>query len=104
MFGDIMKIEIKNCNNIISRFMGMMFLKNTSKGFFFKGVSSIHTCFCRFNIDVILLDKNNNIIDIKYNLKPWRFYFFKCYSILEFQNGFIKNIKKDEITHLLECL
>lgn len=82
--------------------MGMMFLKTTNKGYYFKKVSSIHTCFCRFKIDVILLDKNNNIIDIKYNLKPWRFFIFKCYSILEFQSGLLKEIKKDEITHLLQ--
>lgn len=76
----------------------MMFLKDSNECYYFKNTHSIHTCFCRFNLDVVLLDKENNIIDIKYNLKPWHFYFFKCYSILEFKSGLLK---KDEITHLL---
>ncbi len=99
-----MNLEIKNCNSLFSRFMGMMFLKSSNKGYFFYRTSSIHTCFCNFNIDCVLLDKNNNVIDIVYDLKPWRFYFFKCYSILEFQSGIINSMKKDDITHLLKCL
>jgi hypothetical protein len=87
--------KIKNCNTIFSRFLGMMGLSSTNVGYYFRNCHSIHTCFCHFDLDVILLDKNNQIIDIQYHLKPWKFYFFKCYSILEFQSGKVPfNIKE----------
>lgn len=81
----------------------MMFLKQkTSNGYYFKKCNSIHTFFCKFPIDVILLDKNNYIIDIKYNLKPWRIFFFNCYSIIEFNHGFINsNLSKDHFKNLI---
>lgn len=43
-----------------------MFKKNINYGLMFKKCNSIHTFFMKQNIDVIFLDKNNNIIK-RYN-------------------------------------
>ena len=43
-----------------------MFKKNINYGLIFKKCNSIHTFFMKQNIDVIFLDKNNNIIK-RYN-------------------------------------
>lgn len=94
-----MKIaNIKTCKSIKDRFIGMMFRTHKPEyGFLFKKCNSIHTFFCFFDIDAILLDKNMKIIDIKKNLKPWRIYFFKCNSILEYASGKIPNSLKENI-------
>lgn len=77
--------------------MGMMFLKEkTPIGYYFKRCHSIHTFFCHFPIDVVLLNRDNEITKIKRNLKPWRIYFFSCYSIIEFFPGYLpEKIEKD---------
>jgi len=98
-----MNFNIINCNNFKKRFLGMMFLKEkTSNGYYFKKCNSIHTFFCKYPLDVILLDKNNYIIDIKYNLKPWKIFKFKCYSIIEFNHGIInKTLDKSYFKNLI---
>jgi len=98
----VMKLSIKQCNSFKNRFIGMMFLKEKKPiGYYFKKCHSIHTFFCYYPLDIVLLDKNNSIIDIKYNLKPWRVFFFKCYSIIEFPNGFINELDKDYFKNLI---
>ena len=34
--------------------------------------SSLHTCFMRFAIDVVMLDKELNVLGVRENVKPWR--------------------------------
>ncbi len=74
----------------------MMFLKEKKPiGYYFYKCHSIHTFFMRFSLDIVLLDKENNIIDIVRNKKPWRIFFFRCYSILEVPSGYLPNNIKD---------
>ena len=64
-----MKFEgftIYECNTFIKKLKGLMFKKNINYGLMFKKCNSIHTFFMKQNIDVIFLDKNNNIIK-RYN-------------------------------------
>lgn len=67
---DNKKLEIKVCNNIFNRFLGFMFKKNTNYGLCFPKCNSIHTFFMLKPIDVIMTDKEYNILYIYYNLKP----------------------------------
>ena len=60
--------------NFWQRFRGLM-LKRELPGdcaMFFPGVTSIHTFFMCFSIDVIWIDNKNKIVDLKENLRPWR--------------------------------
>ena len=34
--------------------------------------SSLHTCFMRFSIDVVMLDEQLNVLGVRKNVKPWR--------------------------------
>ncbi|HZB76047.1 MAG TPA: DUF192 domain-containing protein [Solirubrobacteraceae bacterium] len=34
---------------------------------------SIHTCFMRFTIDAVFLDKELRVLDVRPRLRPWRF-------------------------------
>lgn len=67
---DNVKLEIKTCNNIFNRFLGFMFKKNINYGLCFPRCNSIHTFFMRTTIDVIMTDKNYNILYIFKNIKP----------------------------------
>ena len=65
------QIKIKECNTFLSRLKGFMFTKKEiNHGLLFDKCSSIHTFFMFQPIDVILLDKDNNIIKTYESLKP----------------------------------
>lgn len=67
---DNTKLKIKMCNNIFNRFLGLMFKKNINYGLCFPKCNSIHTFFMKESIDVIMTDKDYNILYIFNNLKP----------------------------------
>jgi len=56
-----------------------------------KPCQQIHTFFMHFSIDVLFLDKENRIIEIIKNFKPWRIskIYFKARSCLELPTGLI---------------
>jgi len=69
----------KSCNNELTKATGLMFSKrNPNLGLIFpfnRDISiSIHMLFVFYPIDLIYLDKNKKVIEIKENLKPWGFY------------------------------
>ena len=67
---DNVKLEIRMCNNIFNRFLGFMFKKNINYGLCFPKCNSIHTFFMLKPIDVIMTDKDYNILYIFNKLKP----------------------------------
>lgn len=80
-------------NSFASRLIGLMFSKNFGDrdGILFKPSNSIHTCFCRFPIDVIFLNSDNKIMRIYKSLVPWRFtrIVFSANQVLELPSGTI---------------
>ena len=71
----------------LSRLKGLMFIKSMQgfDGLLLDPCNSIHTCFMRFPIDVVFLDKNKCIVKIFRHLKPWRVtrIYFKARQVLE---------------------
>ena len=65
-------IEIKICNRFKDRLLGLMFKKKINYGLCFPKCNSIHTFFMKQNIDIFMADKNNKIIYVKKNLKPFK--------------------------------
>lgn len=90
-------IEIKIAETLFTRFMGLMFKKNVNYAMFFKNCRSMHTFFMRFNIDIVFLDKENNVIKILKNIKPFRIVLpiKNSFSILEIPSNMVnfENIK-----------
>lgn len=60
-------IEAKTFNQ---RLFGLMFKRNVNYGLLFRRCNEIHTFMMKFNLDLIYLNENNKIIDIKTNIKP----------------------------------
>ena len=55
------ELNIKECKSFYDRFMGFMGKRNIDHGLLFNRCSSSHTFFMKEKIDVIMLDKDNNI-------------------------------------------
>ena len=91
------KFNLHNCCTFSSRFMGLMFVKDFNYCLKFEKCNSIHTFFMKTDIDVIMTDKDNNVLYLFKCLKPWKVIPPKkgVYSTYEFPAGSIKgDIKK----------
>ena len=62
------EIVIVKCDTFLSRLCGFMFKKDINIALMFDKCNSIHTFFMKSNIDVIMCDKENNIIYYYNNL------------------------------------
>ncbi|MCL2484898.1 MAG: DUF192 domain-containing protein [Endomicrobia bacterium] len=68
----IENIKIVQAKTFWQRFYGFMLKKDADYALLFQNCSSVHTFFMRFNIDVLFIDKNDKVIKVKNNVKPWR--------------------------------
>lgn len=82
-------------DGFFDRLMGLMFKTEMKDfdGLLILGSNSIHTCFMRFNIDVLFLNKENKVIKIFENMKPWSFtwIYLKAIKVLELPGGTINH-------------
>lgn len=89
------------------RLVGLMFRKNIPADYclaFYKS-SALHTCFMRFPIDIIFLDKNMKVIKVVSALKPWRMILcFHSYITLELAAGraAFGKVEKNDVLILTE--
>jgi len=84
-------------DNLIKQFMGLRFKKQTNLIFEFKKEKKItmDMFFVFYPIDVIFLNKEKKVIELKQNFKPFKIYTSKNkvkYAV-ELKNGFIKENK-----------
>lgn len=86
-------LNAKIAKGFLQRLRGLIGRKKLEEGeaLWIKPCNSIHTIGMRFAIDVIFLDKDNNIIAIKKNLKPNRLtrIYLRASSVLELPAGTI---------------
>ena len=88
----------KACKSIFSKAMGLMFSKKPKTlVFIFKKekIIPLHMLFVFFPIDILFLDKDKEIVEIKESLKPFSFYTpkKKAMYIIELPEGAIKETK-----------
>ncbi len=97
--------DLKMNNTYFSRLIGLMFKKSLAagSGIVLKPCTQIHTCFMRFNIDVIFLDENLQVLHVIENMPPWRVspLFLKSRYTVELPARTLKGrVKKGEILAL----
>lgn len=65
--------DVTVANTFATRFMGLMFKRHLddTSGLLIQKCSGIHTCFMRFTIDVIYLDKDYTVLFAE-TVAPWR--------------------------------
>lgn len=87
---EILCRKVKKADCFFLRFMGLMGRRkmDAGEGLLLEGVSSIHTCFMRFTIDVVYLDKDMNIVYVE-TVPPWHLgkLTVKSVHILELPKG-----------------
>ena len=68
LFYNDKSITIIECRNFYSRLKGFMFQKEIKHALLFNHCNSIHTFFMKCNIDVIMCDKQDNVLYFYRNL------------------------------------
>lgn len=89
--------DIVYCTSFFKRLKGMLHSKyNKNTVYCFPKCNSIHTLFMNRCIDVIITDKDKNIIKIYQNIKPWKIVLpvKSGYYTYEFETKVINNIDK----------
>jgi uncharacterized protein len=61
-------------NSFVSRFLGLQFRSKLEPGhgMLLRPCSSLHTCFMRFPIDVVMLDRQGMVLGVRRHMRPWR--------------------------------
>ncbi len=75
----------------IQRMIGLMFSKSLGEkdGLLITPCNSIHTFFMRYELDIVFLSRDNKVIKVIRNMKPWRmtWMYFKASKVLEMMGG-----------------
>ena len=83
--------KIKYASTAIERLRGLMFTRELvgMDGLLLEPCNSIHNCFVFFSLDVIFLDKNNKVVKVIRDFKPWRFswIYLKARKVIEIPAG-----------------
>ena len=84
--GEVLARQVKEAKTFWARLKGLMFCDSLTAGnaLLLDPCPQIHTCFMCFDIDVVFLDKENRVVAVLENLKPWRmskFYRESCRTL-----------------------
>lgn len=73
--GETLADDIELANTYFTRLKGLMFRRGLAagKGLLLDPCPQIHTCFMRFDIDAVFIDKNGVVLYVVEKMKPWRF-------------------------------
>ena len=100
--GIVLAEEVEEASALFKRMKGLMFRKQMKPGsaMLLTPCPQIHTCFMRFALDVLFLDKNGTILYVMENLKPWRLspIVRHAWQTLEMPAGTLQGrVKKDDV-------
>lgn len=72
--GTVLAQEVESAFSFFSRLKGLMFRPEMAgeTALLLRPCPQIHTCFMRFSIDVVFLDKQDVVLYVIENMKPWR--------------------------------
>ena len=72
--GTVLAEEVRPVSSFFARFRGLMGVAAlpAGHGLLLDGDNSIHTCFMRFPIDVVFLDRDRRVVHQVSVMRPWR--------------------------------
>lgn len=72
--GEVLLDHLEIADTFWTRFKGLQFRRSLPQrsGMLLTPCSSLHTCWMRFSIDVIMLDENFVVLGVKSEVRPWR--------------------------------
>lgn len=73
---EIHGVRAKVADSFLSRLAGLMFQREPPRGegLLITKCGSIHTCFMRFPIDAMFLDRDGKIVKVVRGIPPWRLF------------------------------
>ena len=73
--GRIVSADVEIARSFLSKLLGLMFRKSFTGALIFdmgrETYDGIHMLFVYFPIDVVFLDADRRIVDVKENVRPW---------------------------------
>ncbi len=96
----ILAEEYRICRTLFSKARGLMFKKQENLMFVFdkEKIIPLHMLFVFYPIDVIYLDADQKVVELKEDLKPFTFYtpLNKAQYVLELEKSTIRKTKTKE--------
>ena len=92
--GEILAVKVDVAKDIFSRMIGLMF-KNSlgeSDGLLIAPCNSIHTFFMKFNLDIIFMNSESQVVKVIEDIPPWRItrMYWSARKVLELKGGTLK--------------
>ncbi len=87
--GTVVAEEVEIAHSFWARFKGLMLRASLppGRGLLIDPSSSIHTAFMRFPIDVLFIDKQNRVVKVVAEIKPYRVALSRGHAVLELGAG-----------------
>ncbi len=83
--------RVENAQDMLKRLVGLMFRPSlgSGHGMLISRCAAVHTCFMRFEMDAVFLDKNRKVLRVIPQMRPWRFspWVWGADSVLELPGG-----------------
>ncbi|MCD2137998.1 DUF192 domain-containing protein [Salinicoccus halitifaciens] len=93
--GTVIADDVRQAHNFWTRFKGLMFKRDMNRhaALHLSPCSSIHTFFMKFGIDVIYINRENEVVGIERHLTPGKIggRFKKARSVIELPAGTLGN-------------
>jgi hypothetical protein len=72
--GEVVVPDLILADHFWPRFVGLQFRRRLppGSGLLLVPCNSVHTCFLRFPIDLICLDRQGRVVEVRPHLRPWR--------------------------------
>ena len=73
---DILGVRAEVARSFVERARGLIGRRNLApgEGMLILKCNAIHTCFMRFPIDAVFLDRNNHVVKTVRDIRPWRLF------------------------------
>ena len=98
--GKIIADDLEMKASFLGRLIGLLSRKGLKEGqgIVLKPCSQVHTCFMRFNIDVVFISKDFKVLKVIKNMRAWHFspIVLKSMYTLEVAAGEIKDLKEGD--------
>ena len=89
--GEVLLSRLEMANTFWRRLKGLQFRRPLSPdtGLWLSPCSSLHTCFMRFSIDLVMLDDDMKVVGIRKQVQPWRIVLcvYRTKSVIETSSG-----------------
>lgn len=89
--------DLQIADGFFSRFAGLQFRGRlpAGKGLILVPCASIHTCFMRFDLDLVLVNRRGEVLQVSRGVRPWRALVApsQTHAVIEVTSGALPDVK-----------